>query len=252
MDYKIPGVPLSAAQQQDTHCKDKVKKLIEKFENHPNKESFLQDFKQTREINEFSKKSQALIADVTNTEFFELFETSSKQQCPDCNLYWEVGIVCCICGRCFRRSQSDKEVDKSNNDFVSIPGYVIKKNNKCGARHGPSERQRMHYKAKEMLHKAGQKKHAEHSFILARWNNDWKYRDSVSRIGWTEQDFMPFDRIALGIIHTSQQELREFETSKIESGWCSATGKSTTRRCSSEKRMQKITRRIYGKDPAAI
>ena len=27
-------------------AKDKVKRLIEKFENHPNKESFFQDFKQ--------------------------------------------------------------------------------------------------------------------------------------------------------------------------------------------------------------
>ena len=38
-------------------------------------------------------------------------------------------------------SRNEKEVDKSNNDVVSIPGYVIKKNNKRGARHGPSERQ---------------------------------------------------------------------------------------------------------------
>ena len=50
--------PLSAVERQDTHRKDKVKKLVEKFENHPNKESFLQDFKQTKDINEFSKKSQ--------------------------------------------------------------------------------------------------------------------------------------------------------------------------------------------------
>ena len=54
------------------------KKLIEKFENHPNKESFLQDFKQTKEINKFCEKSQELIADMNNTETFELCETSSK------------------------------------------------------------------------------------------------------------------------------------------------------------------------------
>ena len=59
VDYRIPGVPLSAVEQQDTHRKDKVQQLIEKFENHPNKESFLQDFKQTKEINEFSEESQA-------------------------------------------------------------------------------------------------------------------------------------------------------------------------------------------------
>ena len=42
--------------------------LIEKFEKHPDKESFLQDFKQTKEINEFSKDSQDLVADMNNTE----------------------------------------------------------------------------------------------------------------------------------------------------------------------------------------
>ena len=79
VDYRIPGVPLSAVQQLDTHRKDKVKQLIEKFENHPNNESFLQDFKQTKEINEFSKESQDLIAAMNNTEIFELCETSSFQ-----------------------------------------------------------------------------------------------------------------------------------------------------------------------------
>ena len=48
-----------------------------------------------------------------------------------------------------------------------------------------------------MLHKAGQKKHGEHSSILARWLSDNKYRKSLSDIGWAEQDIMLFDRIAL-------------------------------------------------------
>ena len=177
MDYRIPGFLLCAVDKQDTHRKDKVRKLIEKFENHPNKESFLQDFKQTKEINEFSKKSQEFIADMNNNEIFELCETSSKHQCPDCNLYWEV--VYCTCGRCLRIPQSTQKVDK----------------NKRGATHGPSERQRMYCKAKEMLHQAGQKKHGEHSSILARWDNDYNNRDSLSLIGWTEQDIMLHDRI---------------------------------------------------------
>ena len=91
---------------------------------------------------------------IISSKIFDLCGTSSKQQCLDCNLYWEVGIVFCTCGRCLRISQSDKEVDKSNNDVVSIPGYVVKKNNKRGAKHG-----------------AGQRKHGGHSSILARWHN---------------------------------------------------------------------------------
>ena len=89
----ILGVLLSSAvEQQDAHRKDMLKKLSEMFENHPNKESILQYFKQTKEINEFSNKSQDLIADI-NTEIFELCETFSIQQCSDRNLCWEAGIV---------------------------------------------------------------------------------------------------------------------------------------------------------------
>ena len=89
VDYRIPGKPLSAAEQQDTDRKDKVKRLIQQFESHPNKESFLLDLNKTEKINKFSAKSQELIADMNNTEIFELCETSSKKQCADCNFYWE-------------------------------------------------------------------------------------------------------------------------------------------------------------------
>ena len=139
--------PFCTVQQQDTNRKETVKKLMQQFENHPNKESFLQDLKKTEKINTFSKESKKLITDTGNiTEIFELCETSSKKQCPDCNLYWEIGIVYCSCGRCLKPSQSTKKLDKHNFGAVSIPGYVIKKNLLRGAKHGASERQRMYYK----------------------------------------------------------------------------------------------------------
>ena len=53
VDHRIPGI-----EQQDTHRKDKVKRLIEKFDNHPNKESFFQDFKQTRRRSTSSARSR--------------------------------------------------------------------------------------------------------------------------------------------------------------------------------------------------
>ena len=43
IDFMIPGILLSVVQQQDTNRPETVKKLIQKFESHPNKESFLQD-----------------------------------------------------------------------------------------------------------------------------------------------------------------------------------------------------------------
>ena len=65
-------------QSNSTTRENKVEKLIKKFENHQHKEYFLQDLSQTQKINKFSKESQDLIADMNNTEIFELCENSSK------------------------------------------------------------------------------------------------------------------------------------------------------------------------------
>ena len=55
VDYRISGILLSAVEQQDTTRENKVKRLIEKLENHQHKESFHQDLSQTQKINKFSK-----------------------------------------------------------------------------------------------------------------------------------------------------------------------------------------------------
>ena len=81
-------------------------------------------------------------------------------------------------------SRSPTEFDQNNHDVTSIPGYVIKKNSSRGAKHGPSERQKMHYQANQMLKKARQGKHGRHPTILSRWYGDEDYRKSLSAIGW--------------------------------------------------------------------
>ena len=155
VDYRISGTPLSVFEKQDLNRKDKVKALIQQFENHPNKESFPQELKQTEKINKFSVKSRELIADMNNSEIFECeIETSFKRQCSDCNLYWEVGIVYCTCGRCLKPSQRIKAYNKDDFDVLSIPGCVVGKIHTCGATHGSSERQQKHSKAREMLQKS--------------------------------------------------------------------------------------------------
>ena len=143
VDHRISGVPLSAVEPLNTIRENKVKRLIEKFQNHKHKESFIQDLSQTQKINKFSKESQDLIADLKNTEIFELCENSSKQQCPDCNLYWEIGKIYCSCGRIMKSLRSPTEFDQNNRDVTSIPEYVIKKDSSRGVKHGPSERQKI-------------------------------------------------------------------------------------------------------------
>ena len=79
-------------------AKKRFKRLIEQFEKHPNRDVLLNDFEKGDEINHFSEESENLITDMGNTEIFGLFETSSKRQCPDCALYWEIGIEKRTCG----------------------------------------------------------------------------------------------------------------------------------------------------------
>ena len=173
VDHRISGVLLSAVEPQNTIRENKVKRLIEKFENHKQKESYLQDFSQTQKINKFSKESLDLIADLNNTEIFELSENYSKQQCPGCNLYCEIGIIYCSRGRNMKSTRSPTEFDQNNRDVTSIPGYVVKNNSSRGVKHGPSaERQKMCYQERQMLKKARQGKHARHPTILSRYFHD--------------------------------------------------------------------------------
>ena len=80
---------------------------------------------------------------------------------------------------------------------LSIPGYVIKKNLTHGAKHGASERQRMCYKAMEMLQKARQPKHGGYKTILERWHKDDQHRKSLSDIVWAEERTIQYEELAL-------------------------------------------------------
>ena len=66
-----------------------------------------------------------------------------------------------------------------------------------GAKHGASERQRINNKAKEMLQKARQPKHGGYKTILERWQKGDKYRKSLSEIGWTAEQIIQYDELAL-------------------------------------------------------
>ena len=65
------------------------------------------------------------------------------------------------------------------------------------ARHGPSVRQCMYYKAHDMLRKARKHKSGGYTTILERWHDDDEYRKSVSDIGCTEEQIIQHDAIAL-------------------------------------------------------
>ena len=154
VEFRIPGIPHSAVEQVETNRKEKVRRFIEQFENHPNRNMLLKDFEKSEEINHFSQDSKDLITEMGNNEIFEFYETSSKRPCPDCALHREMGNVYCTCGKCTRPTEKNRRYSKDRYDSLSILGYVIKKNQSRGPWHGPSMRQTMCHKARDMLRKA--------------------------------------------------------------------------------------------------
>ena len=60
-DYRIPGIPHSTVQKEDSDRKEIVKILIHQFKNHQNWDSLIKDLNKTEEFNPFSEKSKELI-----------------------------------------------------------------------------------------------------------------------------------------------------------------------------------------------
>ena len=54
-------------------------------------------------------------------------EITSKVQCQDCLLFWEIGIVYCIFGKCFQPSPKNRRLNKDRYDIFSISNYVIRR-----------------------------------------------------------------------------------------------------------------------------
>ena len=67
VDYRIPGIPHSIVQKEDSNRKETVKRLIQQFENHPNRDSLMQDLNKLGEFNPFSEKSKELISSNTSS-----------------------------------------------------------------------------------------------------------------------------------------------------------------------------------------
>ena len=55
----------------------------------------------------------------------------------------------------------------------------------------------MYCKAHDMLRKARKHKSGGYKIFLERWHDDDKYRKSLSDTGWTEEQIIQYDAIAL-------------------------------------------------------
>ena len=72
MDFRIPGLPHSVVKQAES---SRIRELVKKIENHPDRHALQQDLRQNKAYNPFSAKSKKMIKDVGNGELFDLFES---------------------------------------------------------------------------------------------------------------------------------------------------------------------------------
>ena len=133
IDFRVPGT-VTLSLKETEHLR--FQELVKKIESHPHREAFHADLQQNNVYNPFSKKSKEMIRELGNVELFELCETIPNVQCSHCLLYWNQGIVYCICGQCLIDSESRRKFNKLRLDALSIPNFVLKKGPTNDARHG--------------------------------------------------------------------------------------------------------------------
>ena len=151
IDFNIPGVPNSTVKR--SHGVN-VHNLIQKIENHPQRQALQSDLQQHRAFNPFSKESQGVIKAAGNTELCEILDVEPKAQCKACLAYWDAGIVCCTCGHFLRDDTTEnKKYIKSVLDLFSIPNFYIRKGRPHGHRYGKKEDDREYHTANQLKKK---------------------------------------------------------------------------------------------------
>ena len=121
IDFKMPGLPHCIVKQFQSA---NVRELIQKIENHPNRQALQRDLQQSQSFNPFSQESKQMIHEVGNIELCELLDTEPKTQCKVCLPYWDIGIVYCTCGHFLRKgTEENKKFIKYTMDLLSIPDY---------------------------------------------------------------------------------------------------------------------------------
>ena len=124
IDFRISGLPHSVVKQAEN---SRVRELVKKIENHPHRQDLQADLQQNKAYNPFSTTTKQMIQDMGNVDLFEVFETDPKTQCKECFLYWNQGIVYCICGHLLKESKASRGAIQWTFDLLSIQNYVIKK-----------------------------------------------------------------------------------------------------------------------------
>ena len=191
IDFNIPGVPNSTVKR--SHGVN-VQNLIQKIENHPQRQALQSDLQQHRQFNPFSKASQDVIKAARNTELCELLDVEPKAQCKACLAYWDVGIVYCTCGHFLRDDTTEnKKYIKSVLDLFSILNFYIRKGRPHGHRYGKKEGDQEYHTANQL-----QKKCKKRQFLSIhdRFIRDTWFRKTMLEYGRSEEVIREMDKLA--------------------------------------------------------
>ena len=191
IDFNISGVPNAMVKR--SHGIN-VHNLIQKIENHPQRQALQSDLQQHRAFNPFSKESKDAIKAAGNTELCEIVDVEPKAQCRACLTYWDVGIVYCTCGHFLRDDTTEnKKYISSVLDLLSIPNFYIRKGRPHGHRYGKKEGCKEFHTAKQ-LQKRCRKKQYEN--IHDRFIRDTWFRKTMIELGRSEEVILEMDRLA--------------------------------------------------------
>ena len=191
IDFSIPVVPNSTVKR--SHGVN-VQNLIQKIENHPQRQALQSDLQQHRPFNPFSKESQDVIEATGNTELCEILDVEPKAQCKACLAYWDAGIVYCTCGHFLRDDTTEnKKYIKSVLDLFSIPNFYIRKGRPHGHRYGKKEGEQENHTANQL-----QKKCKKRQFLSIhdRFIRDTWFRKTMLELGRTEEVIREMDKLA--------------------------------------------------------
>ena len=191
IDFNISGVPNAMVKR--SHGVN-VHNLIQKIENHPQRQALPSDLQQHQAFNPFSEESQEVVKAAGNTELCEIVDVEPKAQCRACLTHWNVGIVYCTCGHLLEDDTTEnKKYISSVLDLFSIPNFYIRKGRPHGHRYGKKEGCKEFHTANQ-LQKRCRKKQYEN--IHDRFIRDTSSRKTMIELGRSEEIILEMDRLA--------------------------------------------------------
>ena len=176
IDFNIPRVPNSTVKR--SHGVN-VHNLIQKIENHPQRQALQSDLQQHRPFNPFSKESQDVIKAAGNTELCEIFDVEPNSQCKACLSYWDLDTT------------ENKKYIKSVLDLFSIPNFYIRKGRLYGHKYGKKEGDQECHTANQLQKKCKKRRFLS---IHDRFIRDTWFRKTMPELGRTEEVIREMDK----------------------------------------------------------